>query len=57
MSRPGRPDELLTLTQSFFHEHLQRTCGASAHTVRAYRDTLRLFFSSSHGPQDRRWQR
>lgn len=45
MSRPGRPDELLTLTQSFFHEHLQRTCGASAHTVRAYRDTLRLFFS------------
>lgn len=45
MSCPGRPDELLTLTQSFFHEHLQRTCGASAHTVRAYRDTLRLFFN------------
>ena len=45
MSRPERTDELLSLTQSFFREHLQRTCGASAHTVRAYRDALGLFFS------------
>jgi integrase/recombinase XerD len=39
-----RLDPLLTLTQSFFCEYLQQTRGASAHTVRAYRDTLRLFF-------------
>lgn len=45
MSRPERSDELLSLTQSFFREHLERTCGASAHTVRAYRDSLQLFFS------------
>jgi len=45
MSRSERRDELLSLTQSFFREHLERTCGASAHTVRAYRDALRLFFS------------
>lgn len=38
------PESLLTLTQSFFHNYLQRTRGASAHTVRAYRDTLKLFF-------------
>lgn len=45
MSRSERRDELLPLTQSFFREHLERTCGASAHTVRAYRDALQLFFS------------
>lgn len=45
MSRSERRDELLSLTQSFFREHLERTCGASAHTVRAYRDSLQLFFS------------
>lgn len=45
MRRPARTDELLSLTQSFFREHLEQTCGASAHTVRAYRDALRLFFS------------
>lgn len=45
MSRADRTDQLLSLTQSFFHEHLQRAYGASAHTVRAYRDALRLFFS------------
>lgn len=44
MSRLKRTDELLRLTQSFFREHLERTCGVSTHTVRAYRDTLRLFF-------------
>jgi site-specific recombinase XerD len=45
MTRTARTDQLLSLTQSFFREHLERTCGASAHTVRAYRDVLRLFFS------------
>lgn len=30
------------LVESFFREHLQRARGASPHTVRAYRDTLRL---------------
>jgi integrase/recombinase XerD len=44
MSSRGHRDPLLSLTQSFFHEHLERTCGASAHTLRAYRDALRLFF-------------
>jgi site-specific recombinase XerD len=32
------------LIESFFREHLQRARGASRHTLRAYRDTLRLFF-------------
>lgn len=32
------------LIESFFREHLQRARGASHHTLRAYRDTLRLFF-------------
>jgi site-specific recombinase XerD len=31
--------------ESFFREHLQRVRGASPHTLRAYRDALRLFFS------------
>ena len=43
MSR-SKPESLLTLTESFFQNHLQNTCGASAHTVRAYRDTLKMFF-------------
>jgi site-specific recombinase XerD len=30
------------LVESFFRDHLQRAHGASPHTVRAYRDTLRL---------------
>lgn len=36
-------DTLLTLVQSFFAEHLRLVQGASDHTVRAYRDALRLF--------------
>jgi site-specific recombinase XerD len=39
-----RQNELLTLVQSFFQNHLERTRGASKHTIRAYRDTLKLFF-------------
>ena len=37
--------QLLTLVESFFRDHLQRSCGVSVHTIRAYRDTLRLLFS------------
>jgi len=36
---------LLSLVQSFFSGHLINSLGASQHTVAAYRDTLRLFFS------------
>ena len=43
MSR-SKPDSLLALTQSFFLNYLQSTRGASSHTVRAYRDALKLFF-------------
>ncbi len=43
MSRQA-PNPLPHLAQSFFHEHLRRACGASPHTVRGYRDTLRLLF-------------
>jgi site-specific recombinase XerD len=35
---------LFGLIQAFFQKHLQQARGASAHTIRAYRDTLRLFF-------------
>jgi site-specific recombinase XerD len=37
-------NDLLTLLQSFFVDYLERMRGASGHTVRAYRDTLKLFF-------------
>ena len=30
--------------QSFFEAHLRRVAGASEHTIRAYRDALKLFF-------------
>ena len=43
MRRPKQND-LLTLLQSFFRDYLERVRGASNHTIRAYRDTLRLFF-------------
>jgi integrase/recombinase XerD len=39
-----KSDSLLTLVQSFFENHLRRVRGASEHTVRAYRDALKLFF-------------
>lgn len=35
---------LLSLTQSFFVDYLRGTRGASPHTVRAYRDAVKLFF-------------
>jgi integrase/recombinase XerD len=35
---------LLTLVESFFREYLQRMRGASPHTVRSYRDSLKLLF-------------
>lgn len=44
MTRIKRP-ELMQLVQSFFGEYLRHQCGASPHTIRAYRDSLRLFFS------------
>ena len=37
-------DQLLQQVESFFREHLQRTRGASRHTVFSYRDCLQLFF-------------
>ena len=43
MSRPSS-ESLLGLTESFFQNYLQHTRGASAHTVRAYRDALKLFY-------------
>jgi site-specific recombinase XerD len=36
---------LLRLVESYFREYLDRTRGVSRHTVLAYRDTLRLFFT------------
>ena len=40
----GRRDELLQQVELFFREYLQRTRGASLHTVFSYRDSLQLFF-------------
>ena len=42
--RRSKSESLLGLIESFFHSYLQNTRGASPHTVRAYRDTLKLFF-------------
>jgi len=40
----GRRDRLLQQVESFFREYLQRTRGASRHTVFSYRDSLQLLF-------------
>jgi integrase/recombinase XerD len=40
----AHPESLLNSTQAFFQNYLRQTRGASAHTVRAYRDALKLFF-------------
>src|SRR5215469_1484960 len=49
-----KSESLLGLTESFFKNYLQHTRGASAHTVRAYRDALKLFYlflaSHTHKP-------
>ncbi len=37
-------NQLPRLVESFFREYLQNVRGASQHTIRAYRDTLRLLF-------------
>jgi integrase/recombinase XerD len=42
MKRAQTP--LLALVQSYFQAHLRGVRGASQHTIRAYRDGLRLFF-------------
>lgn len=38
-------DHLLRHVQSFFQQYLQKTCGASHHTIVAYQTTLRMFFT------------
>src|SRR5215475_12923308 len=38
------PRALFSIVESFFVEYLPRQRGASVHTVRAYRDTLKLLF-------------
>ena len=43
--RTRRSSDLLVLVQSFFQEHLRGVRGASDHTIRAYSDALRLFFT------------
>jgi len=42
--RAGKRDGLLQRVELFFREHLQRTRGASRHTIFAYRDSLQLLF-------------
>lgn len=46
-------DPLLSLVQGYFTSHLQRTCGASPHTIRAYGHSLRLFFAFLAGQKRR----
>ena len=46
MSKPA-PRALFALVEFFFVEYLPRQRGASLHTVRAYRDTLKLLFEFS----------
>jgi len=40
-----RQTTLLSLVETYFQGYLMQTRGASAHTIRAYRDTLRLLFT------------
>jgi integrase/recombinase XerD len=53
MSRQ-KTESLLALTQSFFHNYLLGTRGTSPHTIRAYRDALKLFFLFLAGHKHRR---
>jgi site-specific recombinase XerD len=42
--RQSNSESLLGLTESFFQSYLRHTRGASVHTIRAYRDALKLFY-------------
>ena len=42
--RRSNSESLLALTESFFQSYLRHTRGASVHTIRAYRDALKLFY-------------
>src|SRR5450755_2028348 len=42
--RRANSESLLGLTESFFQTYLRHTRGASVHTIRAYRDALKLFY-------------
>jgi integrase/recombinase XerD len=42
--RRSHSESLLALTESFFQSYLRHTRGASVHTIRAYRDALKLFY-------------
>lgn len=42
--RRSDSESLLGLTESFFQSYLRHTRGASVHTIRAYRDALKLFY-------------
>jgi integrase/recombinase XerD len=44
MSKPAAHRKLFVLVQSFLSEYLPHQRGASPHTVRAYRDALKLLF-------------
>ena len=47
------PRALFSLVESFFTEYLPRQRGASVHTVRAYRDSLKLLFEFAAQRQGR----
>lgn len=44
MSKKKTANRLFVLTQSYFREYLEDQRGMSPHTIRAYRDSLKLFF-------------
>jgi integrase/recombinase XerD len=48
-----RQDGLLGLVQTFFQQYLRSVRGVSDHTIRAYRDALRLFFMFVVGRRSR----
>ena len=48
-----KQDDFLALVQSFFLNYLRGVRGASDHTIRTYRDTLRLFFMYLNRKQSR----
>jgi integrase/recombinase XerD len=44
MNKRKTANRLFALTQSYFREYLEDERGLSAHTIRAYRDSVKLFF-------------